>query len=269
MKASLFLIIMLITTVSCKPNADQSKNETIETDSNKREQSESFMQEHSSKNSLDYEGTYQGTIPCADCNGIKTTVSLFKDGTFLRTVEYLGKEDDATPEEGEYIWNDKGSAISLETSNGGTQMYQVGENVLFHLDLEGNIITGDLAELYKLSKTSNYDEIENTKWILKELFGQKVELKENVKQAYVIFNNETSRLSGNNSCNRFNASYELKGMGRILINPVASTLMACKGTKIDAGFIEVLEKADNYTVVDGVLSLNKARMATLAKFEVL
>lgn len=269
MKAELFLVAMLFTALSCKPNADKSNNETIEADSNQVLHSESFMQEHSSKNALDYKGTYRGTLPCADCNGIKTTVSLFKDGTFLRTVEYLGKEDDPTPEEGKYTWNDKGSAITLETSNGETQMYQVGENVLFHLDLEGNRITGDLAEHYNLSKTSAHDVIENTKWVLTELNGQNIEVKETTKRAYILFNSETTRLSGNNSCNRFNASYELKDMERIIIKQVASTLMACDNIKTEQAFNEVLKKADNYFVIDGVLSLNKAKIATLAKFEAL
>jgi hypothetical protein len=31
-------------------------------------------------------------------------------------------------------------------------------------------------------------------------------------------------------------------------------------------FMDVLEKADNYTVTDGILTLNKARMAPLARF---
>lgn len=267
MKANFFLIAILLTAFSCKPNTDKSNNESVDSELNETEQTESFKQEHNSRSALDYEGTYQGTVPCADCSGIKTIVSLFKDGTFIRTVEYLGKEDEPMLQDGNYTWNDQGSAITLETSNGDTQMYQVGENILFHLDLDGNRITGNLAEQYQLSKTSTHDAIENTKWVLKELFGQEVKRKENTKQPYVIFNNETSRLYGNNSCNRFNASYELKEMGRILINPVASTLMACEDMEIEVGFNEVLEKADNYTVVDGVLSLNKAKMATLAKFE--
>lgn len=263
----MFLIAILFAVLSCKPNANESNEETIETEVNETKQTESFKQEHNSRSALDYEGTYQGTVPCADCSGIKTIVSLFKDSTFIRTVEYLGKEDEPMLQDGNYTWNDEGSAIILKTGNVDTQMYQVGENILFHLDPDGNRITGNLVEHYQLSKTITHDAIENTKWVLKELFGQEVKLKENTKQPYIIFNSETSRLYGNNSCNRFNASYELKDMGRIFINLVAPTLTACQAMEIEVGFNEVLEKADNYTVVDGILSLNKAKMATLVKFE--
>jgi len=56
-------------------------------------------------------------------------------------------------------------------------------------------------------------------------------------------------------------------MGRISIGKVAMTQMACMDMKTAASVTEVLEKIDNYTLVGGVLNLNKARMATLAKFE--
>ena len=32
--------------------------------------------EHNAQNSLDWAGTYEATLPCADCPGIKTTVVL-------------------------------------------------------------------------------------------------------------------------------------------------------------------------------------------------
>ncbi|MDE5451088.1 copper resistance protein NlpE N-terminal domain-containing protein, partial [Elizabethkingia meningoseptica] len=31
---------------------------------------------HNAQNSLDWAGTYEGTVPCADCPGIKTTITL-------------------------------------------------------------------------------------------------------------------------------------------------------------------------------------------------
>ena len=34
---------------------------------------------HSAQNSLDYDGIYRGTIPCADCEGIKATVYLMRN----------------------------------------------------------------------------------------------------------------------------------------------------------------------------------------------
>jgi hypothetical protein len=44
-----------------------------------------------------------------------------------------------------------GDVVSLDLS-GGPQHYQVGENILRQLDLDGKVITGNLAEMYVLRK---------------------------------------------------------------------------------------------------------------------
>lgn len=105
---------------------------------------------HNSKNSLDYEGTYAGTTPCADCSGIEVEITLTGD-QYKKKMVYLGKEDNNTFEvSGAYSWNDAGSIIILNNDN--TEQYQVGENALFMLDEKGERITGDLAEMYILRK---------------------------------------------------------------------------------------------------------------------
>jgi copper homeostasis protein (lipoprotein) len=57
---------------------------------------------HSSQIALDWNGVYTGTLPCADCEGIKTRIVLKKDGTFERNMTYLGKEDNSFSEEGSF-----------------------------------------------------------------------------------------------------------------------------------------------------------------------
>lgn len=50
---------------------------------------------------------------------------------------------------------------------------------------------------------------------------------------------------------------------------MAVTMMACPDMRIERMFLEVLQVADNYSLSgDGQLSLNKARMAPLAQFEI-
>ena len=107
---------------------------------------------HSSRISLDWEGTYRGTLPCADCEGIETSVTLFEDGSYARQTSYLGKGAEPVTDEGRFVWDDSGERITLEPKHGGSQMYEVGENVLIHLDREGRRIDGDLSERYRLVK---------------------------------------------------------------------------------------------------------------------
>jgi len=107
---------------------------------------------HNSRNSLDYEGTYTGTMPCADCSGIEVELTLKGDNYTLKTT-YLGKEDkgqNVFTQNGQYTWNTAGSIITLD--NDKDQQYQVGENKLISLDQQGKRITGELADMYILMK---------------------------------------------------------------------------------------------------------------------
>jgi len=61
-------------------------------------------------------------------------------------------------------------------------------------------------------------------------------------------------------------SFELTEVGRISVDKVATTLMACPNSETEQKLIRVLETMDNYSLGENSLSLNKARMAPLAKF---
>jgi uncharacterized lipoprotein NlpE involved in copper resistance len=113
---------------------------------------EGFTDAHTSQNSLDYWGIYKGILPCADCEGIELTVELNSDFSYTKKTTYLGKGDGKPIEtSGTYSWNEAGNTISL-AGEGAPNQYFVGENVLFHLDMDGNRITGELAEKYRLNK---------------------------------------------------------------------------------------------------------------------
>lgn len=219
-----------------------------------------------SENALDWNGQYKGTLPCADCSGIATTLTLKTDGSFKRVVFYKDKSSQAIVERGTFEWDDSGSIITLQIENGSSQSYKVGENQLWHLDADQEIIEGELAEAYVLKKNKMDYNLENKTWILTELLGQTIEEKEGQAQAHLIFHSENAMLSGYNGCNRISMGYELLEGQRIRLAPGISTLMACPDDQISDNFNDVLTTIDNYTVSDGELQLNKARMAPMAKF---
>lgn len=105
------------------------------------------------KTSLDYQGTYKGTLPTADGEGMLVTVVL-NDSTYTRDTEYVGKKNSKVVEKGKYKWNADGNTITLENVEvkSSPNQYFVGENTLTQLDMNGNKITGDTAELYILKK---------------------------------------------------------------------------------------------------------------------
>lgn len=107
---------------------------------------------HNSQNSLDYVGAYSGVLPCADCEGIRTEITLNQNETYTKRITYLGKADNKFFEEkGNYTWNIAGQQITLEGQKIPNQ-YLVGENALTQLDIKGRKIEGNLAALYVLKK---------------------------------------------------------------------------------------------------------------------
>ena len=48
---------------------------------------------HTAENSLDWNGTYKGVLPCADCEGLETTVVVNENNTYCVKTKYLGKGD--------------------------------------------------------------------------------------------------------------------------------------------------------------------------------
>ena len=63
---------------------------------------------HNAKNSLDYTGTYKGILPCADCEGLETTIAINENATYSIATKYLGKGEKTFIQKGNFSWNKKG-----------------------------------------------------------------------------------------------------------------------------------------------------------------
>lgn len=139
------LACLVFSISSCKKEEkiDESLSTSAETE---------VVDHHNSRNSLDWEGTYVGTLPCADCPGIQTTIFLFESGDFEIEENYLERSF-MRQDKGTFEWNDAGDVITLrgiEDSN--PRFFKVAENQIIQLDIEGKPITGNLAEAFILRK---------------------------------------------------------------------------------------------------------------------
>lgn len=221
---------------------------------------------HTSRNSVDWDGSYQGVLPCADCEGIETTVILGKDLSYTVRTKYLGKSDSTYERSGKFSWNERGNIIRLDGNTEQAGAYFVGENVLTQLDKDGNKITGELAEKYILHKSNN--DIVEKYWKLVELRGKYLVVDSTyIKEPHIIFKSQDNKIIGHGGCNSISGTYELKEGNRIFISNVVSTRMACPTINIELEFLNVLAMTDNYNVNGDNLVLNKARMAPLARLK--
>ena len=217
--------------------------------------------------SLDWNGTYQGVLPCADCLGIQTSITLHQDKSYVMETEYLGKDEQTFTSQGDFSWNLAGNTIILSNIENAPSQYFVGENILIQLDMNGNKITGDLAEKYVLEKVRETDaDLTGVRWQLIEIKGQPV----SKKDIYIQFNADVNTVNGFDGCNLFSGGYELKDGNRLSFQKMIATMRACPDMGTESQFRELLQKVDNYAIEeDNVLSLHQAKMAPLLKFSAL
>lgn len=106
---------------------------------------------HTSETALDWPGTYEGIVPCADCPGIETKLTLNEDKTFELSVLYQDREKKPTLSKGNFTFDTTGSVITLD-KNGNNTRYKVKEGCLAMLDGDGKEIEGALKANYILNK---------------------------------------------------------------------------------------------------------------------
>lgn len=117
--------------------------------------------------------------------------------------------------------------------------------------------------------TMDTDSITGKKWKLTELYSKPVAGTINGKEPFILLQDTGNRrYSASAGCNGLGGTFILSGNGRIKFSQGMSTMMACENMEVENGLKKVLDQTDNYTVNGGTLSFNKARMAPLARFQV-
>ena len=49
---------------------------------------------HNAENALDYQGTYKGVFPAADCPGIEIELTLHNDNTYTMNSSYMDRSEE-------------------------------------------------------------------------------------------------------------------------------------------------------------------------------
>ncbi|PJX25179.1 hypothetical protein CAP47_02460 [Psychroflexus sp. S27] len=145
MKNILMFILVATLLSSCTKTKKQEQKEE------KQEKQEEVIDNHTSQISLDWAGTYQGVIPCADCPGIEMTVKLSEDQSIEIKSVYQDKDTEFI-EDSEFEWLDDGLRIYSEVDK-QKYYFKIEENQIVFLDQEGNKIDSDLN--YTLKKQTN------------------------------------------------------------------------------------------------------------------
>lgn len=121
----------------------------------------------------------------------------------------------------------------------------------------------------KMAKDSPFDpeadrkELVGSTWTIQNLFGKSIAVPAGRTAPFLTFTSD-GKVQGHTGCNPVNGTYTLIEGLRIKFDNMASGLALCSEIDYETRFLEVLNTADNYTLQNGVLSLNKGRMAPMA-----
>lgn len=217
-----------------------------------------------SMTSLDWAGTYEGVLPCADCEGIRTVMTINDDNTYVVKEIYQGEKDSVFESKGTFKWDDKGQNIMF--SDKTRHSYFVGENTLTHLDADGNKISGDLSDLYVLNKVN--DELVGKKWHLVAFKGKDIQLEEAKAEHPFIEFSEDETLSGFTGCNNLRGGYSLADAQKIKFSNLISTKKFCPEMATENEFLSVLTLARAYEFENRALNFYDKEHQLLAQFKI-
>ena len=98
-------------------------------------------------------GTYEGTLPAADCPGIKMVLTINADSTYQMTQDYMDRKDGHDEASGVFDVLDGNVLMLVRPSSGEHTFYKVKDgNSIVLTDSLGNEAEGESAELYVLKK---------------------------------------------------------------------------------------------------------------------
>lgn len=248
--------ILLLVLTSCNSRAKKETSTTTDAS-----QIEATVD--NSQTSLDWHGTYEGILPCADCEGIKTIVTINEDNTYVVKDTYLGDDTTSFESKGTFKWDDTGQKIILSDSE--RHPYFVGENTLTLLDAEGNKATGDLKSFYVLNKVT--DQLVGKKWHLVAFRGDEIQLKEaKGGHPFVVFNDDFT-IYGNTSCNDLQGAYEVGDALKLNFSKLINTLKSCPEMETENEFIKTMNATRSYAFEERALVMYDGNHKKLATFK--
>lgn len=293
MKLKLFLTCCFIAILlSC-----QNKKET-----NQEKKSLSLNDFPKVNNNQNYVGVYQGILPCADCEGMETKITVNENNTYTKSVRYLGKGNKIFEQKGTISWNTLGNVLELLEIQNSPNKYLVTTGKLTQLDLEGKIIEGSLEKEYELTKLPAHAvEIENnqvtgptvnlnnkleatakiehvnpavgkhtlaeTKWKLIKLNGKTVKQKGS-KTNFIKINSSDGKFSAYAGCNNIMGSYAMPKVNSISFSEIGATRMACPDMSIENEFMRMLKETTHYVLDKDNLTFFGTSKTPIATFVV-
>jgi len=96
-------------------------------------------------------GHYEGTLPCANCTGVRVLLTLNQDSSYVLSLSYLGSNALPHIMRGQFTWNADETRIELD-DKGERRRYAVGNREVRLLNRDGSDMLGVLGTPQVLKK---------------------------------------------------------------------------------------------------------------------
>jgi heat shock protein HslJ len=100
------------------------------------------------------------------------------------------------------------------------------------------------------------------RWVVTEMKGIPVQLSGGRRDAFIRFENDEKRFTGNGGCNQINGSYALNKKN-IKFGQVVSTKMNCEDIAFESTFLDLLNKVDKFEQKGNDLHLKRKKEVLL------
>ena len=253
------------------------------------------------KNAIDLSGIYKGILPCADCDGLETEITINENATFCLKTKYQGKGNKVFEQKGTFTWNKAGNIIIFSGIKNAPNKYFVSKNRITQLDMSGKKIVGSLTKAYILSKqaidtttietadlsksTVNLNNrmeattviqkvnpavgkstLAETTWKLIVL-NKKIVVQNGRKPYFLKLNSKDGKFSAYIGCKAIIGRYVMASANTLAFSEVGPTKKTCPNLLLETNFITMLEKTNSYVLDKETLTLYGKGKVTLARFE--
>lgn len=199
---------------------------------------------HTSRNALDWAGTYEGLLACTDCAGVHTRLTLESDGRFQLLTRRLVHGEGPSESDGQFVW-ETGDNIIMLTTPAGQQRFAVGEGRLLMMDPgqsqpawgRANAVLAQENPAWRPRGQGLAEMIVDHRWILVEAMdpaNQPLEVLFPDPERTFVFNFAESRVHVEGGCNGLRAAYRIDAEGLLEISGAMSTMMACPDSLMEA-----------------------------------
>lgn len=199
---------------------------------------------HTSRTSLDWAGTYEGMLVCADCAGVQTLLTLDKDASFELVTWRLLRGAAPTTERGRFSWQPDGNSIALDTVAGELR-FAVGENRLMLRSIGGvrqasgapNTVLTQMPGGQRADRPALADVLTDHRWALIDAIDASnrhmAALFPDPARAF-SFGFAESRLHVRGGCNGFRGAFAIGDDDMLSVTGMMSTMMACDTPLMEA-----------------------------------